>query len=344
MFASRITTLGSGEGVRFAPTLHARWVTQPTEDGSSLTPFPTERASTPAALPVGEDFSFTLDDAGLDPVGLELAVSVRDPGAPSSEGALFRSGTLTALPGSLPENPNGFIAIAFADSTQSTGDVNTAVAARFAGGPVATADPAITVTGVSLTENPNRPTSWLMTVFGAYTGSNPIPGLQTLFFRYSAEFTIAPVADPFDATSLVSVSLGAPGVVFSDAPGGNPLTTLLDSFVAGFLTQASPAVSAMMQDTVESALEGLIEAEIRGRVSTALAIPANADGSPGPLPPQVTISLQSCTISNDVLTTLATAGSFGPLRTTPVTVRTGCATVIGTLVLAGGAATALLWA
>ena len=95
MYSSRIDGLKLGEGdlqgIVYAPVLHVRWQGTPSEDGSGLTPMPQTRPATPPSFPATGPTNFTLDDDGLDPTGREMAVSVRDPGAPGGEGPLFRS-------------------------------------------------------------------------------------------------------------------------------------------------------------------------------------------------------------------------------------------------------------
>lgn len=340
MFASRIDTplLADPTGVTYAPVLHVRWQ----NDGSGLTHFPQDRPATPASFAPSGSTDFTLNDDGLDPSGREFAVSVRNPNSGSGAGPLFRSGRLTALPGSLPDNVNGFLSLAFPDrADQTVEQVNSALQKRFENGPLPTRDPTVSVTGVVMAANPNRPSTWLMTAFGAYTGTIPIPSLATLFYRYSAEFSLAPMQDPFDTSLIVTAQLDAPGVVFSDAPGGGPTVTLADSFVSWFLNMASPLMADLMRDIVASAISAAISNDIRRRVSVALGVPRNPDGTPGPLPPNLTVSVQQVNISQNSLMALATVGGFGPLLTQSPS--TGCSLAMA-LPFGVSVAMLLLWA
>lgn len=346
MFNSRIDALSLGEfgleGINLAPVLHARW----SNDGSGLTHNPQDRGATPATFAATADVrTFTIDDEGLDPVNLQLAFSVRDPGALPGEGPIFRSGLLAAVPASLPGNANGFLSIGFAEAqTPTVDDANAGIAAILAMGSPPTGDPSVTITSVNLTVNPNRPTTWLITVMGAYSGAMPPfapPGLGTLFFRYSGEMMLFPGQDPFDAATIVTASVDAPGVVFSDSPGGGALVNLADGMVNWFLNLFSPVMAVLLRGTVARAIGDAISADIRGRVSTELGIPANADGTPGPLPAGVTVSVQSAPITGSTITVIAAVGTFGPLITVTTGSGAGCLSVIA-LVGVTGAAAALI--
>ena len=339
MFNSRLEPLSLGgtgiAGISLAPVLHARW----REDGSGLTPFPQDRGATPpsisATAPAAERV-FSIDDTGLDPSGLELAISVRDPGAPATEGPCFRSGRLAAIPASLPGNPDGFIAIGFADpETRTVDEVNADIATAFAGGAPPFDDPNVTVTGVVIAANPNRASTWLVTVSGAYTGTVPFPlppGVGTLFFRYSGEMSLLPGQDPFNAGQIVTAQVDAPGVVFSDAPGGNDFAAIADNMVTWFLNLFSPIVAILLRDTVSTAIGETISGNIVAAATAALGRPLLAG---------TTISVQGVTISGNTLTITATVGRIGPL----VEVNTGgvgCLTVIGVVGLGVTAADILL--
>lgn len=340
MFNSRIDALALGEfglgGVNLAPVLHARW----RNDGSGLTQFPQDRDATPSAVSATADMrTFTINDEGLDPVNLEVAFSIRDPGALPGEGPYFRSGLLTAVPASLPGNANGFLSIGFPDLRTLTIDkANAGIVAKLASGPPATGDPNVSITGISLAVNSNRPSTWLITVLGAYSGSMPPfapPGLGTLFFRYSGEMMVLPGQDAFDAAAIVTATVDAPGVVFTDSPGGGAVVNLSDGLVNWFLNLFSPVMAELLRGTVATAIGDAISEMIRGEVSTALNIPTNADGTPGPLPAGMTISVQRVTISSSTITVIAAVGTFGALMTIQTGNASGCLSVIALVGITG---------
>ena len=144
--------------------------------------------------------------------------------------------------------------------------------------------PGVTITGVTMAVNPNVPTKWMMTAFGAFTGASR-SRVATLFYRYSAEFASLPrrTLRYLDDRGREPRRAGS-GLLRCARRGA--IATLADSFV----TTSSTDVAIMadtMRETVAAAI-GAPSPPTSGGGLTALGIAANADGSPGPLPPSIT--------------------------------------------------------
>lgn len=328
MYTNQINFLNFASDIipsfRAAPRLHVRWQTEPSEDGSGLTPLPVERSSTPEILTVSTDSpwmqTFSFDDGGLTSGPHEFAVSVRDPDAPEVESWLYRSGPLQTLPNPAPANPQGFFQIIVpSPSVRTATQLNDAIGGRFAGGATISQDGA-TITGVIIAANPSNTSTLLLTIMGTHTGPMP-PGappgmiaLGTVSFRYSGELRFDPFTDVFQTNRIFTAIVANPSIAFFPIPGGNPISGVTTSFQAAFLNLLSPLILLLLQNVVEAAVGAEVDREARDNASTSLGIPRKPDGSPGDLPSTITITAQKATIISGEVTFWVTLGSIGSAR------------------------------
>lgn len=336
MYTNSLTVISlSGGATPVEPRLHARFYAAP-GDPSGLTPLPIDgRASVPIQVSGSTSLTaFTFNDTELSTASHDVAVSMFVSPPRPEEGPLYRSGSLTDLPAPYPGNSAGFFSVGVPDPVEVDVLVlNDTIAARFASGPVT--ESGATITGATLgapsdaASNPASAAQLSLTAVGTWSGPLPsgappwivatVAAGSTVAFIYSARLEFRPELSPYDTDKVIGATLSNGGLAFLAAGGG--LGVITTAFEAAMLNLLAPSIVLFSRTHIEDVIGGFVSQEARNRTSVMLGVPRNADDSPGPLRPGVTVSAQTVTIHSDAsppsVRLVVAAGAIGSLVPPP---------------------------
>jgi hypothetical protein len=324
MYLSEVSIAPTGSGRNITSVIPRLEVHHDTQPG--LTPVDIDVRGSAVSMTDGPA-AFSVDDAGMSPP-FRAALSFIDANAPSTDGPLFRSGELTALPPPSPADRNGFISIGplGVESVAFT-DINAMITAGLTS---ASPPPGVTLAAGTLAPSASNPNVSLLTVTGTWDTRFPPPGapglpVGILAFTYTADLVVGPFTDAFRVDLFVTAALNNPSMVFTPVGPVDPVVDAANAVVSFFLNPLDPIITPLVTERVlVREVGGMINSAARARVAAAL-------GSTTGINPAATVSVQRVFVSTSSLNSLTAAGSVGPLISLGLPTGIGCP--IGVLLL-----------